>query len=220
MTSILVIGSNRGIGLEITRQLVARGDDVIGACRKPSPELEALDVRVEPEVDISSRDSLDRLAKKLGPASLDGIFVVAGILEQTPWDDLNTDSIRRQFEVNAVGPLVAVHSLQECIKNGGKVALLTSRVGSIADNGSGGNYGYRMSKAALNMAGSCLAHELRDREIAVCLLHPGYVRTEMTGGSGHISPDESASGLITRYDELKLAESGSFLHQNGERLPW
>lgn len=93
-------------------------------------------------------------------------------------------------------------------------------MGSIGDNGSGGHYGYRMSKAALNMAGVSLAHDLRPRGIAVAILHPGYVRTDMTGGGGHIDPPEAARGLLQRLDELTLESTGSFWHANGERLPW
>ena len=97
---------------------------------------------------------------------------------------------------------------------------MTSRMGSIEDNTSGGSYGYRMSKAAVNMAGASLAHDLRERSIAVALLHPGYVMTDMTGGKGLVSAAQSAAGLIQRMDELTLETSGGFWHAQGERLPW
>jgi NAD(P)-dependent dehydrogenase (short-subunit alcohol dehydrogenase family) len=113
-----------------------------------------------------------------------------------------------------------VHALLPCLERGAKVALITSRMGSIADNGSGGAYGYRMSKAALNAAGMSLARDLASRGIAVVLLHPGYVKTEMTGGSGNVSAEKSASQLIGRIEALDLAHSGSFWHANGETLPW
>ena len=103
---------------------------------------------------------------------------------------------------------------------GAKVALITSRMGSIADNSSGGSYGYRMSKAALNAAGRSLAIDLAARGIAVGLLHPGYVRTDMTGGSGNVEASEAAAMLVARIDELDAAKSGSFRHANGEELPW
>ena len=93
-------------------------------------------------------------------------------------------------------------------------------MGSIADNDSGGSYGYRMSKAALNSAGVSLAKDLHPHGIAVAILHPGYVRTEMTGNSGLIDVDESVTGLLKRIDELSLENSGTFWHTNGEVLPW
>ena len=125
----------------------------------------------------------------------------------------------RQFEVNTLGPLRVVHALLDHLKSGAKVAIVSSRVGSLADNSSGGMYGYRVSKTAVNMVGVNLAHDLRPREIALVLLHPGLVATEMTGGRG-IQADEAARGLIARVDELTLETSGSFWHAEGYPLPW
>jgi NAD(P)-dependent dehydrogenase (short-subunit alcohol dehydrogenase family) len=221
MARFLVIGSNRGIGLEICKQLAERGDAVVAACRSSSPELDALGgVEVRSGVEITKRESLDALAKGLGAGTLDGLLVVSGILKRVSLDDFNPADIREQMEVNAIGPLVATVSLVGCLRSGSRVGLVTSRMGSIADNTSGGSYGYRMSKAALNMAGVSLAHDLKARGIAVRLLHPGWVRTEMTGGTGHIDAAEAARGLLARFDELDASTSGSFVHQNGEVLPW
>ena len=106
------------------------------------------------------------------------------------------------------------------VHRGSKVGIVTSRMGSVTDNTSGGAYGYRMSKAAVNIAGVSLAYDLKDEGIAVALLHPGYVRTDMTGHEGFVDTDESARGLIERMDELTLETSGGFWHANGETLPW
>lgn len=218
---VLVIGSNRGIGLDICRQLAGRGDTVHAACRKRSDELAAIDgVTIHEGVDVTDRAALGTLADELGSESLDWLLVVAGILQRTSLDDLDVDAIRRQLEVNAIGPLVATRTLLPCLTRGAKVGLLTSRMGSIDDNSSGGSYGYRMSKAALNMAGRSLAHDLASRQVAVRLLHPGYVRTDMTGNTGNVEPAEAAAGLIARIDELTLDSSGSFVHASGEPLPW
>jgi NAD(P)-dependent dehydrogenase (short-subunit alcohol dehydrogenase family) len=122
--------------------------------------------------------------------------------------------------VNALAPLQLVATLRPRLAAGAKIGLVTSRMGSIGDNSSGGYYGYRMSKAALNAAGMSLAHDLRGAGIAVFLLHPGYVRTDMTGGAGERSPDEAAAGLLQRMDALGLAQSGSFWHADGTPLPW
>lgn len=220
MATALITGANRGIGLELCKQLKAKGFDVIAACRKSSPELDALGVRVEAGIDVASDDVVKTLADRLGDVSIDWLILNAGILSSESLDNLDFDGIRRQFEVNSVGPLRVTKALLPNLKKGSKIALITSRMGSIADNGSGGMYGYRMSKAALNAAGKSLAIDLKDRGIAVVILHPGFVRTDMTGGNGMIDPDESARGLIQRIEELTLETTGTFRHMNGDELPW
>ncbi len=220
MATVLVTGSNRGIGLELCRQLQQRGDDVIAACRASSPELEALGVRVEPDVDVTSQPSIDKLAVKLRGISIDVLVNNAGVLSRESIDDMNFDRIRRQFETNALGTMRITVALLDNLHRGSKIAIITSRMGSIGDNTSGGGYGYRMSKAALNIAGVSLARDLRPRGIAVAILHPGFVRTDMTNHEGMIDAPESARGLIERIDALTLETSGAFWHANGEELPW
>lgn len=218
MATWLVTGANRGIGLSLCKALVGRGERVIAACRHVSDDLRALDVRIE-SLDVTDQASIDGLAEGLeGP--IDVLINNAGVLERTSLDDLDPDSIRRQFDVNALGPVRVTAALREHLPTGGKVAIITSRMGSIGDNTSGSHYGYRMSKAAVNMAGVSLAHDLRDDGVAVALLHPGWVRTDMTGGSGNWGPDEAASALLERIDELSLGSTGSFWHAEGQELPW
>jgi NAD(P)-dependent dehydrogenase (short-subunit alcohol dehydrogenase family) len=216
----LVTGANRGIGLELCAQLRRRGHQVIGVCRNATPELARLGVRVEAGIDVAVDGALADLAKRLAGVKIDWLVCNAGILGHESLDALDVDAVRKQFEVNALGPLRTVHALLPNLARGAKVALITSRMGSIADNGSGSSYGYRMSKAALNAAGVSLARDLAGRGIAVALLHPGYVKTEMTGNSGNVTPDKAAVQLIERIEALTLAESGGFWHANGERLPW
>jgi NAD(P)-dependent dehydrogenase (short-subunit alcohol dehydrogenase family) len=129
-------------------------------------------------------------------------------------------SLKRQFDVNALGPLRVVTATLGCLSKGSKIGIVTSRVGSLGDNGSGGMYGYRMSKAALNAAGVSLARDLAPRGVAVCLLHPGFVATDMTAGRGTTSAPEAAARLLARVDELTLAGTGRFLHADGSLLPW
>lgn len=217
MATIVITGANRGIGLELARQR-AEGNEVIALVRRASPELSALGVRVEEGVDVTDGATVAAAADKIG--SVDILINNAGILQRTALPSLDWDSIRAQMEVNAFGPLRVCAAFAPKMGEGGKIALVTSRMGSIDDNSSGGSYGYRMSKCALNMAGMSLAHDLRDRGIGVALLHPGFVRTEMTGGRGNLDADESARGLWARIDELELATSGTFWHSNGEVLPW
>ncbi|MCP9835721.1 MULTISPECIES: SDR family oxidoreductase [unclassified Cyanobium] len=221
MATYLITGANRGIGLEYCRQLQARGDTVVAVCRTPSPELEALGVRLEAGVDLTEEAAIAALVERLGPLAIDGLILNAGLLERTSLDDLDVDSLRRQFEVNAVAPLRLTQALLGHLPAGAKVILMTSRMGSIEDNSSGGAYGYRMSKVALCMAGKSLAIDLRPRGIAVALLHPGLVRTRMTGFSDQgISTEESVHGLLARMDALTLETSGTFWHANGQELPW
>jgi NAD(P)-dependent dehydrogenase (short-subunit alcohol dehydrogenase family) len=200
--------------------LTDRGYEVMALCRSAGSELSSLAVDVRDGFDVTDGAAIDAFAQTIEPASVDLLINNAGILQGMSLDALDIDSIRRQFEVNALGPLLVTRALQPALKPGAKIALITSRMGSIADNDSGGSYGYRMSKAALNAAGVSLARDLQARGIAVAILHPGYVRTDMTGNSGLIDVDESVAGLLARIDELTLETSGSFWHTNGEVLPW
>lgn len=220
MTTTLITGANRGIGLELARLCVERGDEVIAVCRNPSAELESLGVRVEANVDVTSDRDVAGLAERLGDTRIDVLINNAGVLSRQTLDDLDWNEIRRQFEINALGPLRVTHALLGALGDGSKVAIVTSRMGSIGDNTSGSSYGYRMSKAAVNMAGVSLARDLESRGVAVILLHPGYVKTDMTGKSGHVEPAEAAGGLLARIDELTLETTGTLRHANGEALPW
>lgn len=219
MAPWLITGSNRGIGLELCRQLHERGEAVIAVCRQPSPELEGLGVRIESGIELSREASLADLAGRLEGLQLAGAILNAGILEADDLESLDAESIRRQFEVNALAPLLLARALLPNLASGSKLALITSRMGSLDDNGSGGYYGYRMSKVALNMAGRSLAIDLQPRGIAVAILHPGMVATRMVGFSG-IPPEQAARGLLERIEALSPATSGSFWHANGEPLPW
>ena len=221
MSTFLITGSNRGIGLELCKQLFERGDEVIATCRKASLELRNLGVRIEEDVDISSEDSINNLKHKLLGVELDCLINNAGIYEFNSIDDLDQQSIIRQFVVNALSPLSFTKSLKSFLKNSSKIAFITSRMGSIGDNSSGSSYGYRMSKVALSMAAKSLSRDLLKEEIYVAILHPGLVSTRMTGFTKYgISTEESANGLIKRIDSLNKNNTGTFWHTNGEILPW
>jgi len=221
MAVTVVTGANRGIGLALVEQLLARGAQVVAACRKPSQALQASGAEIVADVDVSQAAGVQKLAAAVGDRDVELLINNAGILVfGDSLGSLNVDGIRQQFEVNALGPLLITAALTSNLKPGAKVALITSRMGSIEDNGSGGGYGYRMSKAALNMAGKSLAIDLRPAEVAVIVLHPGMVSTEMIGNRGQVEAPEAARGLLARIDELTLETSGSFRHANGESLPW
>jgi NAD(P)-dependent dehydrogenase (short-subunit alcohol dehydrogenase family) len=219
----LVTGSNRGIGLELCTQLKQRGFDVIATCRKTSSALNSLDVEVIENVEVSDPKSLKALVEKLAGRRIDWLINNAGIADGIAMDELDDDALascKRMFEVNSLGPLLTTQALLKSLGKGSKVGIITSRMGSIKDNDSGGSYGYRMSKAAVNAAGKSLSIDLKPKGIAVAILHPGWVRTDMTGHDGLIDTNESATGLLARMEELTLDTSGSFWHTNGDLLPW
>ena len=221
MSIYLIIGANRGIGLELVRQLKERGEDVIATCRSSSPELDALSVRVESNIDITSGDSVIKLRENLKDTNVDVLIHNAGIAEFNSLSNLDPQSILHQFEVNALSPLCCVQTMLSHLSKSAKIALISSRMGSIEDNTSGGSYGYRMSKVALCMAGKSLAVDLKPKGILVAILHPGLVSTRMTGFTANgIHPKESVKGLIKRIDELTIDNTGTFWHANGEILPW
>ncbi|HHK73698.1 MAG TPA: SDR family oxidoreductase [Rhizobiales bacterium] len=220
MARIVITGANRGIGLELAKLYKSRGDQVAVACRQSSPELDELGLEVHAGVELTNDASVAAFAALVGRERVDVLINNAGLLTRETLDDLDFGRMLKQYEVNALAPLRMTKAMLPLMGQGGKVAILSSRVGSMADNGSGGNYGYRMSKAAVNMAGVNLAHDLKPLGIAVVLLHPGYVRTGMTGGSGNIDPEEAARGLIARIDDTTLENTAKFWHAEGYELPW
>jgi NAD(P)-dependent dehydrogenase (short-subunit alcohol dehydrogenase family) len=154
---------------------------------------------------------------------IDTLVLNAGILAREKLGTIDAagfKSMSRQFEVNALGPLRVAQALRDHLADGAKVGIITSRMGSVSDNDSGGAYGYRASKAAVNAIGKSLAVDLKPRGIAVFLLHPGYVATDMVGGSGDVTPAQAAMQLIERLDTLGMADTGTFWHANGTPLPW
>lgn len=219
MSTVLITGASRGIGLELTRLLHARGDTVIATSRSSSDELDALDVRKE-RLDVTDQSSVDALAKRLDKERIDTLINNAGVLHGDTLDRLDFDEIMQQIQVNTLGPLRVTAALKRRLRTGSKVAIITSRMGSIGDNDSGGAYGYRLSKAAVNAVGRSLAIDLGRDGIPVVLLHPGFVRTDMTGGRGNWDAPDAAAALIERIDELDADNAGRFLHANGEPLPW
>ncbi len=215
----VITGANRGIGLELSRQLKARGAEIVAVRRNSSPELDALRVRVEAGIDVAQPKDVAALKDRLAGASVGLLINNAGILRNEKLGQIDFASVEQQLEVNALGPLRVTEALAPLLAPNAKVIIITSRMGSIGDNGSGGYYGYRMSKAAVNAAGVSLARDLGKRGVAVALIHPGMVNTEMTGHG--IAPAESVRGILDRIDALSPANTGRFWHAaTGEELPW
>ena len=216
----VVTGANRGIGLEYVKQLIERGYEVVAICRSPSDELRSLSIQVEENIDLTDEKSVEALRARLSNLKIDLLINNAGLLTRESLDDLDFSRIQKQFEINALAPLRLTHALLPNLVRGSKVVMMTSRMGSINDNTSGSRYGYRMSKAALNIASVSLANDLKERQIAVAILHPGWVRTRMTDHQGLLDTAESVSGLLNQIDNLSIENTGTFWHSNGDILPW
>ena len=220
MSVFLVTGANRGIGLEYCRQLKSRGDTVIAVCRETSSDLGELDVRVEQVPDLSQQESISDLIGRIHGLEINTAILNAGINHVMDLNNLDPGSIRQQFDVNALAPLLLASALIPSMSAGGKLVFMSSRMGSIQDNTSGGEYGYRMSKAALNSAVKSLSIDLKDQGISVGVLHPGMVQTRMNLTSDGIPPQEAVANLLDRIGQLSLETTGTFWHAEGKVLPW
>lgn len=221
--NILITGANRGIGLELTKFYSEQGHSVTGVCRESNDELEDFADQVISGIDLTASKAIEAvsgIAEQLIEGSLDILINNAGIFGNETLDNLDLAMIRLQFEVNAVIPLQLTHAFLPLMQRGSKVANITSRMGSIADNTSGEYYGYRASKAALNAFAKSLAIDLKPQGIAVGQIHPGFVQTRMVDFNGDISPAQAAESIAQRIEELNLDNSGGFWHSNGQQLPW
>jgi NAD(P)-dependent dehydrogenase (short-subunit alcohol dehydrogenase family) len=220
MAIVVITGANRGIGLEFVKKYIAKGDKVIALCRNNSDELSHSGAKVVDKVDVGNPECLEKILPTLSDLKIDLLINNAGVFANESLEKMSALTLEYQFRVNAMGPLLMTQMLKKQLVKGAKVALITSRMGSVTDNTSGGYYGYRMSKAALNIAGVSLAHDLKEQEVAVGLLHPGFVQTEMVNYNGDISAAVAVERLMQRIEELNLNNSGTFWHSNGEVLPW
>ena len=215
---VVITGAAGGIGIEFCRLYKERGDQVTALCRKSNDELNQLGVTVIEDIDVTNLDCLRNLAMEI--VKIDVLINNAGIFKMDPMANIAYDRVQEHMDVNALGPLRTTVNLLSCMNEGARVAMISSRMGSIADNSSGGQYAYRMSKAALNMAAVSLNHDLASLGICVGVFHPGFVKTKMTKDQGDIEASEAASRLIERIDELNRENAGRFIHSNGEELPW
>ena len=223
MANIVITGANRGIGLALARLYEARGDSVTAICREGNDEIEDIADQVLAGIDVTDEAQLPGVVSILhtlldGP--VDVLINNAGLFRNETLSEMDSDSIREQFEVNAIAPLMVSHNMLALMAEGSKIANITSRMGSVEDNTSGGYYGYRASKAALNAFGKSLAVDLKPHGVHVAQIHPGFVQTRMVGFNGDITPEQAADGIAARIDELSAENSGSFWHSNGQLLPW
>lgn len=218
--NIVITGANRGIGLELAKYYQQQGDKVFAIVRQNSQELDKVAEVVIEDVELTKQKDVNKAAQQLATTKVDILINNAGMWHDDILGEFNYDHLNEQMNVNAFAPMRLTEALLNNLSQGSKVINITSRMGSIADNDSGGRYGYRASKAALNALTKSLAIDLKPQGISVAVLHPGFVQTRMVNFAGFISPEESAQGLATRIEELNLENSGGFWHGNGETLPW
>lgn len=219
MPTVLITGANRGLGLEFARQYAADGWTVIATARQPekAEELNALGVESLP-LDAADPQGIAALARAIENRAIDVLIANAGIyphgMDAAEWS--------QAFATNSIGPTLLAQALRANVARSEqrKMVAITSRMGSIADNSSGGAIAYRSSKAALNAAWRSLAHEVRKDGISLAVLHPGWVQTDMGGTGASIDAQTSISGLRQVIDRLRIEQTGRFFNYDGQELPW
>jgi NAD(P)-dependent dehydrogenase (short-subunit alcohol dehydrogenase family) len=220
----MVVGADRGIGAALVDVYKERGDDAIAVCQGDGAAWADAGVRVIGHIDVTDSNAVEGLAGEVGSTPIDVLVHVAGVGAFDRFGQFDFDVMLRHYDLNALGPLRVVSALAGNLRNGSKVGIVTSRMGSIGDNGSGRMYSYRMSKAAANMLGVNLHHELSPEGVHVVLLHPGTVATQMTKGAKgwdtFTKPAEAATGLAARLDALSPDTPIEFRHADGTLLPW
>jgi NAD(P)-dependent dehydrogenase (short-subunit alcohol dehydrogenase family) len=226
--SALIIGASRGLGLGLAAELYGRGWQVIGTARNPQKaqglvELAAASnggVEIE-TIDIDSTDDLEALTSRLAQRRLELLYINAGIAgAPRPIERATDEDLLKVLHTNAVAPIRVAQRLLPQVADGGKVAFMTSLMGSVADNGSGGFDLYRISKAALNMlTRSFVATVAKERDVTVLSLHPGWVRTAMGGPGAPLTVQQSAAGLVDVL-EAKQQAKHLFLDYQGNELRW
>ena len=219
MPHVLITGANRGLGLEFARQYKEGGWDVVATARQSSPELEALGVRVE-TLDMQDLDAVERFGRRLDRLDL----LIANAGTYGPREVTSADEARdwaETFATNTIAPFLLAQSVLPLVEaSSGKLIAVSTKMGSIEDNTSGGFIAYRSSKAALNAAWRSLAIEARNRGVAAAVLHPGWVQTRMGGASAPLEPEESIAGMRRVIDALGLEQSGGFFSYDGTTVPW
>jgi len=222
--TVVITGANRGLGLELARQLNAAGAEVIGTARKPdaADELRKLGVRIE-QLDVADAASVAAFAERLGDTKLDILMNNAGVfLQREKPTTVDLETMAKVLAVNTMGPLRVSQALMPALRRGnGKMIMnMSSGLGSISNNSNGAFADYRASKAALNMISRSQAAELKDEGFIVVVMSPGWVRTDMGGENAELSPAESVSGILHTLAGLEVGNSGGYFNHDGTELPW
>lgn len=231
MSTVLVTGANRGLGLEFCRQYAALGWKVLACCRKPAAATELIELaRIFPAISIHTLDvrnfaDIDALSRSLAPEPIDILLSNAGVYgdsSQTRFGSIDYQRWLDTLVINTQAPVrLAEAFLPQIARSQRKlIVAITSLMGSMGDNKSGGSIMYRSSKAALNAAMKSLSIDLKDRGVGVLILHPGWVKTDMGGLNAPTSPEESVAGMANVIGSFTAAWSGCFMNFQGKELPW
>lgn len=226
MSTLLITGANRGIGLEFAKQYHSKGWKVFGTSRSLNNAKKLMDIISKENVlvlDVSQQDQLKAVRGQLYKSNiiLDCLINNAGLMtDRVGIEKVSQDDMVQAFRVNSAGPVMLVNNLLPILDSGCKIVNISSLMGSINDNTSGGYYSYRMSKAALNMAVRSMSMDLKKKKIAVYALHPGWVRTRMGSVIAPVSKKRSVNGMIDVIDRLSISDTGNFYNFKGEELPW
>lgn len=226
---IVLTGSNRGLGLEFARRYLDAGHRLVATCRQPDRATKLLELSerhgdraIVTECDVADTGSCASMVSVVPWDRIDLLIHNAGVFgaHEETIEEVDADVLERTFRVNAIGPLLLTHALWGKLGQGSKIVHVTSKMGSIGDNSSGGRYAYRMSKAALNMAVRCLGFDCAPRGIVTFAIHPGWVRTDMGGPGAPLSIEESVGSMIGTIAQKGVGDDGMFFDKDGERLPW
>lgn len=227
MPNVLITGANRGIGLQLTKHYIEAGWEVIATYRNAEGN-EALQALASPQLtllqaDVNNDEGINKIASYFQGQGLDLLINNAGIYgprDQT-FGKVERQAWREILEVNTISPMMLAQSLADSLaQNKGTLAIISSKVGSIDDNASGGAYMYRSSKTAVNQVIKCLSIDLGPRDITVVSLHPGWVRTDMGGPNGSIDVVESVAGLTNVIAHVSADQNGHFINYDGSPIPW
>ena len=228
MSTVLITGANRGLGYEFVKQYSENGFEVLACCRnknnaKELKELAETSNKIKVyELDVGNVKAIKSLSQQLQNEKIDVLINNAGIYRSSTVGNINYDEWIESFKVNTIAPYQIVENFLNQIINSDlkKVVSITSKMGSIDDNTSGGSYIYRSSKTALNSMMRCLTHDLKNQGVATLTLHPGWVRTDMGGPGGWIDSFESVQGMIKQIDKLTIDDSGNYLDYAGKSINW
>ena len=228
MSTVLITGANRGLGYEFVKQYSEKGFNIFACCRNvdKAKNLKGLaevssNIKIY-ELDVDDIKTIKSLSQQLQDEKIDVLINNAGIYRSSTVGNINYDEWLESFKVNTIAPYQMVENFLDQIINGDlkKVVSITSKMGSIDDNTSGGSYIYRSSKTALNSMMRSLTHDLKNQGIATLTLHPGWVRTDMGGPGGWIDTFESVQGMIKQIDKLTIDDSGKYIDYAGKSINW
>ena len=230
MARILITGANRGLGLEFVERYLESGDDVIATYRNEESSFDLINMRDERSnlkllhLDVSSKKSLNSFAENLGDSPIDIFINNAGVYgpRNSSFENVDEENWIPAIKVNAIAPLLLTQLIIKNIRAGTdkKLIYITSKMGSIDDNKGGGAYVYRSSKTALNAVVKSLSVDLKNENIAVALIHPGWVKTDMGGPNALIERDTSVRGMTEVISNLDISSTGNFYNYDGSIIPW